>query len=87
MDLIALPQDGARAKETDPSDYLRRDAGRVCCGAENFESKPREEAGADSDEAQGFDSRRVAMKLALETDCDGEDCGDEEAKRKVGVAC
>ena len=84
--LIALAQDGAGAKEADPGYDLGRDAGRVGRGAERLEAQPREEARADSDEAEGFDPRRVAVVLPLKTDGDCEDCGDEEAKREIDVA-
>jgi hypothetical protein len=86
VDLVALAQNGAGAQEADASHHLGRDAGRVGSGAEYLETEAREQAGANSDQAEGFDSRRMAVEFALETNRDGEDGGDEESEREVGVA-
>jgi hypothetical protein len=86
VDLAALAEDGAGAKKPDPCHDLGRDTGRVSGRAEGLETQPREQARADSDEAQGLDSCRVAVELTLEADGDREDRGDEEAKREIDVA-
>lgn len=86
MDLVALAQDGAGAKKADACDDLGCNAGRVGGGAEDLETKPREQAGADANQAQGLDPCGVAVELSLETNRDREDRSDEEAKSEVDVA-
>src|SRR5487761_562981 len=48
VDLVALAEDGARAKEANSRHDLGRDAGRVRGAAKRLEPQPREQAGADS---------------------------------------
>ena len=86
VDLVALPQDGARAEEAHSGHDLRGDPGRVGGTAKGFEPKPRKQARADSDKSEGFDSRGVAVKLALETDCDREQSRDQQPEGEIDVA-
>lgn len=86
MDLVALAQDGAGAQEADPGHDLSCDTCRVGGAAKSFEPQPRKQTCADSDQAQRFDSGRMAVKLPLYPEGHREDRGDEEAKREVGVA-
>jgi hypothetical protein len=75
--LVALAEDGAGAEETDSSNDLGGDSRWVRGAAKCLEPQPREQARADTHESQGFDSRRMAVELPLETDRDCEYCGDE----------
>jgi hypothetical protein len=65
---------------------LRGDAGRVGGAAKRLEPQGCKQAGANSDQAQGFDPGRMAVVLPLETDGDREDRGYEKTKGEVGVA-
>lgn len=85
VDLVALPQDRARAKEADPGDDLRGNSCRVGGAAEQLEPESRKQAGADPDEPQGFDAGRMAVKLALEADRDRKDGGDQQAEGEIDV--
>jgi hypothetical protein len=86
VDLIALAQDGAGAQEADACDHLSGDARRVGARAENFKPQPREQARANADETECLDACGMAVELALETDRDRKDRGDEQAQGEVGVA-
>jgi hypothetical protein len=86
VDLIALAEYGACAKEPNAGDDLGRDAGGVGGCAKGLEPEARKEAGTDSDQAQGLDAGRMAVELPLETDEDREDRSNEKTQGEVGVA-
>jgi hypothetical protein len=66
--LVPLAEDGARAEKADTGDHLRRDARRICGGAEDLETKSREQAGPDADQTERLDACGVAVELSLQAD-------------------
>jgi hypothetical protein len=86
VDLTALAEDGACAKEPNAGHDLGCDPGRVGGAAKGLEPQRSKQAGANSDQAQGLDPCRVAVELPLKTDGDREDRGKEETKGEVEVA-
>jgi hypothetical protein len=77
VDLVALAENCAGSEETDSGYDLGRDSRWVCRSAKSLEAKPRKQTCANTDEPQSLDSRRMAVKFALETDGDRKYCGDQ----------
>jgi hypothetical protein len=86
-DLNALPEDGPGAEETNAGHDLRGDTGWISLVSENrLRANGREEARAHSDQRHRADAGRVTMPLALGTDDDREDEGDDDAKGEIQIA-
>src|SRR5882762_5122557 len=87
VNVIALTEDRARAKEPDAGYDLCRDARRVNGFSKSGkESQGREHAGPDGDQSHGLDSGRMTSKLPFNPESEAEKQGDYQAETKVDLA-
>src|SRR6266550_7842546 len=87
VNVIALTEDRARAKEPDARDDLCRDARRVDGFSKSRkESHRSEHARSDGDQPHGLDSGRMTSKLPFNPESKAEKQGDNQAQTKVDLA-